>query len=329
MIKIEKASKEYKISKSGSGLFSSFTSVLNRKYNVINALDNVSFSVDEGEVIGLLGGNGAGKSTLIKSITGIVELSSGNISINGVNPTKNRREFLKSIGVVFGQRTQLWWELPVIDSYNLIANIYDVKKSTLDESLNRFEKYFDLSSLYSKPVRNLSLGQRVLCDIVGSLIHNPKLVLLDEPTIGLDVKTKYQVRELIKDINKSFGTTFIITSHDMDDIENLSQKIVILKNGKVFYDGCQNEFVQTRSKLYEVSITLKSDDSDTLDSMIETFEGVFTKDKAALSDKAIINLVCDREIIEPFKLISSIHELCEIVSFSVSNPKLEDVMRMN
>lgn len=328
MISIERASKSFRIAKQGESMFENVFSVLKRQHVTINALEDVSFNVEAGEVVGLLGENGAGKSTLIKAITGILKLTDGSISVDGVSVTKDRNKFLKSIGVVFGQRTQLWWELPVIDSYKLNREIYGLGKSELEDTLSLFEGYFDLKEIYNKPVRNLSLGQRVLADLVAALIHKPKLVLLDEPTIGLDVRTKHQVRELIKKINHDLGTTIIITSHDMDDIEEVSNRIVLLNKGKVYYDGCKDSFVSERLGIYEVDLCIPSSQRSAFFEYVNLFEGLALKKHIILSGKCQVLLVCEKGKVEPISLLNRIGENFTIQSISVKNPSLEDVLRM-
>jgi len=237
IIKIENLSKYFKVLKRSEGFIGAFKDLFSRDYKIIKAVDNISFKVQEGEIIGFLGPNGAGKSTTIKMMSGVLEPTSGSIFINGYIPYKSRKKYVKNIGVVFGQRTQLWWEIPVIESFKILKEIYKIEPHIYNENMKLFNELFDLKALYPIPVRKLSLGQRMLCDIIASFLHNPKIIFFDEPTIGLDVSVKNKIQTLIKDLNKVKKTTIILTSHDIGSIEALCRRLILIDKGSVIYDG--------------------------------------------------------------------------------------------
>jgi ABC-2 type transport system ATP-binding protein len=197
----------------------------------------ISFDIDPGEIVGYIGPNGAGKSTTIKMMTGILKPTSGMIEINGLVPYENRIRQAQIMGVVFGQRTQLWWDLPVIESFKILKEIYKVDQKTFDEHMDMFNELVGLKELYSQQVRTLSLGQRMLCDITASFLHNPQIVFLDEPTIGLDISVKAKMRTIIKELNRTRNTTIILTTHDLGDVEALCNRIIIIDKGQILYDG--------------------------------------------------------------------------------------------
>jgi ABC-2 type transport system ATP-binding protein len=237
MIKLKGISKSYKVAKRAAGLREATKSLFFRDHTVIPALQDVSFEIPEGEIVGYIGPNGAGKSTTIKIMSGILMPDMGTCTIMGYTPWKDRVEYVKNIGVVFGQRSQLWWDGPVIDSFELLRDIYKVPQTKYEETLNLLVDSLDLDSLLNSPVRQLSLGQRMRCEIAASLLHSPKILFLDEPTIGLDAVSKIAVRGFIKRINQEKGVTIILTTHDMSDIEALANRVILIGKGTLLYDG--------------------------------------------------------------------------------------------
>lgn len=237
VIQIKNVSKEFKILNRREGLKGTFLDLFSRNYRTLKAVDDITMDIMPGEIIGYLGPNGAGKSTTIKMMTGVLEPSSGEIWVNGRIPYKNRTKNAENIGVVYGQRSQLWWALPAIESFKILKEIYGVSDEEFQANLEYFDSLIGAGELYHKTVRQMSLGQRTLCDILAAFLHNPSVVFLDEPTIGLDVSMKSKIRELIKALNREKGTTVILTTHDMGDVDALCNRIVIIDKGKMLYDN--------------------------------------------------------------------------------------------
>ncbi len=229
--------KDFKVLNRHEGLKGSIKDLFSRDYKIVSAVKDVSLTVDRGEIIGYLGPNGAGKSTTIKMMTGVLEPTSGEILVNGVIPYKNRTKNAENIGVVFGQRSQLWWSLPLIESFKLLKDIYLIPEQQYKDTLELYQSLVDIEPVLHKPVRQMSLGQRTLSDILASFLHNPSIVFLDEPTIGLDVSMKDKIRELIRGLNREKNTTVILTTHDMGDVDALCRRIVIIDKGQKIYDN--------------------------------------------------------------------------------------------
>ena len=237
IIEIKNVTKEFKTLNRHEGLKGSLKDLFSRDYKIVRAVDNVSMSIEQGEIVGYLGPNGAGKSTTIKMMTGVLEPTSGEILVGGNVPYENRSKNAQEIGVVFGQRTQLWWALPLIESFRLLKDIYQIPDKDYNDMLELYKSLVDIEPLLHKPVRQMSLGQRTLSDILAAFLHNPKIVFLDEPTIGLDVSMKAKIRTLIHELNRQKNTTVILTTHDMGDVDALCRRIVIIDKGKMLYDN--------------------------------------------------------------------------------------------
>ena len=236
-IQVNDLSKMYNVSRRRSGIIGAAVGLFHREYDTVNALDGISFSVEPGELVGYIGPNGAGKSTTIKILSGILTPDSGFCEVMGRVPWRDRINHVKQIGVVFGQRTQLWWDLPVIESFELLRDIYRIDPMNYRRIRDQLVDALELGALLNVPVRQLSLGQRARCDLVASLLHSPQLLFLDEPTIGLDAVAKLAVREFVSNINREEGVTVILTTHDMDDIERLANRIMIIGKGQILFDG--------------------------------------------------------------------------------------------
>ena len=245
MITMEHVCKSYKIAKRNAGFKEACKALFHRATEEIRALSDVSFQIGDGEMVGYIGPNGAGKSSTIKILSGILVPDSGNCIIDGRSPWKNRVEHVRQIGVVFGQRSQLWWDIPVIDSFELLKEIYSIATPDYKRTLEELTELLQLQEILRTPTRQLSLGQRMRCEIAASLLHNPKLLFLDEPTIGLDAVSKLAVREFIKKQNAEHGTTVILTTHDMQDIEAIANRVILIGKGRILLDGTLEDMRKT------------------------------------------------------------------------------------
>ena len=237
MIQVEHLCKTYRITRRDGGLLQAVKALGKRETHEIRALDDLSFTIADGEIVGYIGPNGAGKSSTIKVLSGILTPDSGVCLVNGRVPWKERRQHVAEIGVVFGQRSQLWWDVPVIDSFELLKEIYRVEAARYRRNVEELTELLDLAELLRTPARQLSLGQRMRCEIAASLLHDPRVLFLDEPTIGLDAVSKLAVRSFIQKRNQSHGTTVLLTTHDMQDIEALATRILLIGQGKLLLDG--------------------------------------------------------------------------------------------
>ncbi|MDR1642313.1 MAG: ATP-binding cassette domain-containing protein [Clostridiales bacterium] len=237
MIELNGISKTFKVAKRDAGALASLKSLFHREYDHVRALDNVSFKIESGEIVGYIGPNGAGKSTSVKVMSGILVPDCGKCECLGYTPWKKRREYVRNIGVVFGQRTQLWWDVPVIDSFWLLKGIYKVPDGEFKRNLDTLTEIMGLQDFVNTPLRQLSLGQRMRAEITASLLHSPKILFLDEPTIGLDAPSKLAVRQFVKDVNAQNKTTVIIATHDMNDIEALTDRVILIGKGRILCDG--------------------------------------------------------------------------------------------
>ena len=256
MITVQNLSKNFKKTIKEPGIKGSFKALFHPKLEIVEAVKNISFEVDKGEILGFIGPNGAGKSTCIKMLTGILTPTSGMCEINGEIPHKNRQRYVKEIGVVFGQRTQLWWDLPLTETYTVLKEIYEIPDDLHKKRMGFLNEVLDLQSFIQSPVRTLSLGQRMRADIAASLLHSPKVLFLDEPTIGLDVVVKDNIRKAIAQINAEEHTTVILTTHDLSDIELLCKRIVMINKGEKVFDGkiqeLKSQFGQMRELHFEM-----------------------------------------------------------------------------
>ena len=248
MIKVAGINKTFRVTRRQPGLARAVKALVSRQYELVHALRDVSFTIGEGEMVGYIGPNGAGKSTTIKIMCGVLTPDSGVCEINGRTPWRQRVPHVREIGVVFGQRSQLWWDVPVGDSFELIKDIYKVEDKQYKSNLAKLVDLLDLEETLTTPTRNLSLGQRMRCELAASLLHNPRILFLDEPTIGLDAVSKLAVRQFIKRLNAERGTTVILTTHDMQDIEALTQRIILIGRGKILLDGSLEELKKRSSQ---------------------------------------------------------------------------------
>ena len=251
MIMMEQVCKSYRIARRNAGFKEACKSLFHREYEVIAALNDVSFTINDKEMVGYIGPNGAGKSSTIKILSGILTPDSGTVLVDGRIPCKDRIEHVRQIGVVFGQRSQLWWDVPVIDSFELLKDIYSISQSMYRRSLEELTQLLNLEELLRTPARQMSLGQRMRCEIAASLLHRPRILFLDEPTIGLDAVSKLAVRDFILKQNKTHGTTVILTTHDMQDIEALASRIILIGKGRILMDGSLSDIKKGNADIDE------------------------------------------------------------------------------
>jgi ABC-2 type transport system ATP-binding protein len=268
LIHIQDLSKHFKILNRHEGIKGAVRDLFSNDYRTVKAVDGISFDIEPGEIVGYIGPNGAGKSTTIKMMTGILKPTGGTILVNGLFPYENRIRQAMIMGVVFGQRTQLWWDLPVIESFKILKEVYQVDEKLFDAHLGMFNELVGLKALFPQQVRTLSLGQRMLCDITASFLHNPQVVFLDEPTIGLDVSIKAKIRSVILELNRTRNTTIILTTHDLGDVQALCRRIIIIDKGKILYDG----EIRKVTELFGAYRTLKLQIDDFSDATRKTLE---------------------------------------------------------
>lgn len=254
MIELEHICKTFRVAKRNAGMGEAVRALFRREYTLVHALQDISFQIGDGEMVGYIGPNGAGKSSTIKIMSGILNPDSGACRINGLVPWKDRRTHVRNIGVVFGQRSQLWWDVPVIDSFELIRDIYEVDTAAYRRNLDELVTLLNLSEIVRTPVRQLSLGQRMRCEIAASLLHDPKILFLDEPTIGLDAVSKIAVRDFIRRLNRERKTTVILTTHDMQDIEALTERILLIGRGQILLDGTLDELKSRNAQIRRMSV---------------------------------------------------------------------------
>lgn len=320
IIEVKNLSKTFKKPLRDEGLKGMIKALFSRKYEEIKAVDDISFNIEEGEIVGYIGANGAGKSTTIKMMCGILNPTSGEIVVNGMNFDKNRQQINKNMGVVFGQKTQLWWDIPLIETFKILKSIYEVPDDEYKERFDYLCELLDLNTFITQPVRSLSLGQRMRADFAAALIHSPKIVYLDEPTIGLDVLVKDKIRGAIKELNKKYHTTVILTTHDMKDIEELCNRIIIIDKGKLLYDGSlaniKYEFGNEKSVLIPINSQIA------VDAMTSQFEGISVEEK---EDKLLIKFACDK--VELDDVLLYLINTCHIKDFKVEDITIEDITK--
>ena len=318
IIEVKNLVKTYRIIEKEEGLKGYFKNLVKPKYKELTAVDNINFNIEEGELVGYIGENGAGKSTTIKMLTGLLTPTTGKVLVNGIVPNEKRIENNKNIGAVFGQKTQLWWDLPVIESFRLIKKMYKIPENEYRKNLKKFTEILELEELLEKQVKNLSLGQKMRCEIAATFIHNPKIVYLDEPTIGLDVLVKENIRKFIKDINKEKKTTVILTTHDLKDIEDVCDRIILLDKGKIIYDGEKQKFKDTYGKYVtaEFIVSSKNEEINQLTNA-EVLEETQNKLK--------VKFMHDETTI--VKIMNEISNHCKIEDIHMKEAELEDILK--
>ncbi len=314
-IEVKNLNKVFTIKEKKKGFRGSFESIFHPKYRKVKAVRNIDFSVEKGEMVAFIGPNGAGKSTTIKMMTGILYPTKGSINVLGFDPTKNRRKLAYEIGTVFGQKEQLWTHLTPYDNFKFFGAIYDIPDYAVEKKIEELKELFELGDFINIPVRNLSLGQRIRCEIVASLIHEPKILFLDEPTIGLDPVVKENIRSLIKRMNKEYKTTVFLTSHDVGDIEKLCSRVVIINNGQIVLDDSMEnlKYHYLNKKIVEAKMREKVN--------LEDEDGI-----TILKDKGYnLKIEVDTEkrtVADALKLLNPDN----IIDINISNVPLEDII---
>lgn len=320
IIEVSGISKEYKISDHKGGLIGYINHIFNPKYKKFTAVNNISFKINQGEIVGYLGENGAGKSTTIKMLSGLLTPTNGIIKVNGIVPYKNRIQNNFQIGAVFGQKTQLWWDLPVFESFKLIGNLYKMTQKDYEKNLNWIVEKLELKELLNKQVRNLSLGQKMKCEIAATFLHKPKVVYLDEPTIGLDVLVKENIRNFIKEYNKEFNTTIILTTHDVKDVEELCDRIILIDKGKIIYDGNINSF---RSKYSNNDfLTIFKKETISFINKIK-LDGI----EVAEESKNYIKIKFNQDKISIIEIIEKFKKYYTILNVETNEAKMEEILK--
>lgn len=313
---VDGISKIFKVTKRNSGLKSALKSFFKREYVLIDAVKNISFEIEKGEIVGYIGPNGAGKSTTIKMLSGILLPTAGNIRVNGMNPFADRRKYVSNIGVVFGQRSQLAWDIPAEDTFDLLKDIYKLSDEKYEKNKNELVNLLDIGEVIKKPVRSLSLGQRMRCEIAASLLHEPKILFLDEPTIGLDAKSKKIVRDFILKINKERKVTVILTTHDMMDIDKLAKRIILIGKGQILYDGSLEKLKTKYGSYKKITINTKDKIKDI------RLKGIISKEKTDNGYSFII----DSNLITVSKFINYLTDRYSINDMDIDNEGIDDVI---
>ena len=315
VLEVRNLSKSFKTKKKRPGLGGAFRNIFNPEHRNIEAVRNISFQVERGDILAFIGPNGAGKSTTIKLITGILYPDAGSIELLGLNPLKNRRDLAYRIGTVFGQKSQLWFHLPPIDSFYLLGSIYDMSRSETSQRVEFLSDVFEIGDFADQPVRKLSLGQRIRCEIAGSLIHSPEILFLDEPSIGLDVVVKQRIRDLILDINRESGVTIFLTSHDAGDIEKICRRAMVINKGEIVWDGTINDMKYTL--LGSRIISLKFDNQ---------FEIAIPGVKVLKQKEYSAKLEVDTSQAALEDVIEKIMQKTSIQDITISHPPMEEVI---
>ena len=322
LIQVRDLSKHFRTFHRREGIWGGLQNLFVREYRTIKAVDRVNLSIDRGEMVGYIGPNGAGKSTSIKMLTGILVPTSGEAIVNGFLPYRQRRQYVRTIGVVFGQRTQLWWDIAVIESFKLLRRIYDVSQKDFDARMEMFDEILGINDYLHTPVRKLSLGERMRCDLAAALLHNPPLLFLDEPTIGLDVVAKHHIREFLRAINRQFQTTVLLTTHDLDDIEELCRRIVIIDHGTVLFDGDLQLLKQRLLRTKQIKFALK--DRAQVSSL-----GRFAGNGASLEpvDEMTFRIRFDRLQVSASDLIRELLATVDLRDIVIEDESIEEIIK--
>lgn len=324
IIELRNISKEFRVLNRHEGLKGSFKDLFSRDYKTVRVVDNITLTVKQGEIVGYLGPNGAGKSTTIKMMTGVLAPTSGELIVNGRNPYKERTRNCQEIGVVFGQRSQLWWSLPLIESFRLLKDIYQISDKNYEDMMKLYASLVDIEEILHKPVRQMSLGQRTLSDILAAFLHNPNVVFLDEPTIGLDVSMKSRIRELIQALNKEKNTTVILTTHDMGDVDALCERIVIIDKGRMLYDNDIAHLRRFFGAYRTLKLRMKGDIRENALAITNALDG---SDVTVSHDDEWISILINEEQISVLSVLEQVRQLFHIRDMQLEEISTEEVIK--
>jgi ABC-2 type transport system ATP-binding protein len=319
LVRVAGLTKVFRTYRREEGLAAALKSLVRRVPTEIAAVADVTFSIEPGEMVGYIGANGAGKSTTIKMLTGILTPTSGEIVCNGYVPYRDRTKYVASIGVVFGQRTQLWWDIAVVESFKLLKEIYGVSDAEYAERMARFDRVLGIQAYLHQPVRKLSLGERMRCDLAASLLHRPPLLFLDEPTIGLDIVAKANVREFLQEINRTEGTTVLLTTHDLSDIETLCRRVIVIDRGRLLFDGAlqslRDRILPVTSVVFDVKRAPAPEEL--------TFNGLQAREIG--THRYAVDI--DRRAISPASAVKEIVNRFDVADLAIEEPQIEEVVK--
>ncbi len=309
--------KHFKVARHRRGTLGAIRNLFSAEYSLVRAVDGISFEIRQGELVGYIGPNGAGKSTTLKMLTGLLAPTRGQLLVNGYMPWRERRQYVGKIGAVFGQRTTLWWDLPVIESLEMLKHIYKISPNRFENNLYEFRKLLELDEFLNTPVRSLSLGQRMRADLCAALLHDPPILFLDEPTIGLDVVAKERIRQFILQINQNHGTTIILTTHDLSDVEKLCERVMIIDKGRLLFDGSLASLRQRFSGARRLTVDFAEDYPDV------NVPGA----EISSRDGKRVTYQFDRLSLSASELIARVSNRFRIIDLQVREPEIEDTVR--
>lgn len=322
LISVRDLSKQFRTFRRREGVWGAVQDLFVRDYQTVNAVERITFDIQPGEMVGYIGPNGAGKSTTIKMLTGILVPTGGEAVSNGFVPYRQRRQYVKTIGVVFGQRTQLWWDIAVIESFKLLRQIYEVPPPEFEQRMELFNRILGIGAYLRTPVRKLSLGERMRCDLAAALLHNPPILFLDEPTIGLDVVAKDHIRQFLREINQRYRTTVLLTTHDLDDIEELCRRIMIIDHGRLLYDGPLNVLKQKLLRFKLIKFVLK--DSEQIDGLAQLEREGLQLERV---DELTYRIRFDRTRFSTDELIRRILAAVEVRDLLIEDEHIEEIVK--
>jgi len=321
-VEVEKLVKHFRTFERREGLWGGIQNLFVRDYKTVRAVDDISFAIRPAEMVGYIGPNGAGKSTTIKMLTGILVPTGGSVRANGFVPFRDRARYTRTIGVVFGQRTQLWWDIAVVESFRLLKKIYGVADSDYESRMRHFDEILELGRYLHTPVRKLSLGERMRCDVAAALLHNPSLLFLDEPTIGLDIVAKENIRAFLKQVNRDYGTTILLTTHDLSNIEQLCRRLMIIDHGRLLYDGALADL--TRQLWREATVTFALKDRE----QAQRFERLEIQDaRREKLGELTWRLSFDREARSTADVIRQVVIAVEAIDITIEEQSIEEVVK--